>query len=77
MIKEGRGQPVCARVGGDQRKEARWPWCRSPDKASLNEENRRKGYVKEMEFLCGYFFYIFAMKGQFFNKRNRYFMNIG
>ena len=46
-------------------------------KATLNEENRRKGYVKEMEFLCGYFFYIFAMKGQFFNKRNRYFMNIG
>ena len=49
----------------------------SQDKATLNEENRRKGYVKEMEFLCGYFFYIFAMKGQFFNKRNRYFMNIG
>ena len=40
MIKEGRGRPVCARVGGDQRKEARWPWCRSPDKASVNEESR-------------------------------------
>ena len=40
MIKEGRGRPVCAQVGGDQRKEARWPWCRSPDKASVNEESR-------------------------------------
>ena len=40
MIKEGRGRPVSARVGGDQRKQARWPWCRSPDKASVNEESR-------------------------------------
>ena len=73
MIKEGRGRPVSAQVGGDQRKEARWPWCRSPDKASVNEESRT-----EKEFLCSHFYDIFVRRGHFIsNKCDRCCMNIG